>query len=247
LAVQSEFSAESNRPVPSKTSLLAIGPRQVPLVIIPHRRARRYVLRVKRDGSVRVTVPKGGSLAFAMEFVRKNSAWIEKQLEKRSAESERAKAWGEGTAILFRGEQVLLSTRIVNGIKVVRFADHTIPVAPEVNDLRPIIEAYLWALAEKELVARTLQLAGWHQLPVRRILVRNQRSRWGSCSSKQTVSLNWRIIQAPFDVRDYLILHELMHLREMNHSPRFWRLVREAFPECARAEAWLDAHSHLLR
>jgi predicted metal-dependent hydrolase len=221
----------------------------VPLCFVHHRRARRYVLRVKTDGSARVTIPRGGSLAFAMEFVRRNSAWIETQLEKRAAESARSKAWVEGSEILLHGARVVLSSRTNEGMKVIEFGGHTIPLQSEeaVGDLRASVEAYLWALAEKELVSRTMQLAAQHQLPVRRVMVRNQRSRWGSCSSKRTVSLNWRIIQAPFFVRDYLILHELMHLREMNHSPRFWRLVREACPDFAEAEAWLNAHSHLLR
>jgi predicted metal-dependent hydrolase len=182
-----------------------------------------------------------------MEFVRRNSAWIEKQLEKRAAEPVRSRAWVEGTEILLRGEKVVLRVVSFAGLKVIQFDDHTIPLSGEVSDLRTEVEAYLWGLAEKELVARTLQFAGHLKLAVRRVMVRNQRSRWGSCSSKRTVSLNWRIIQAPPFVRDYLILHELMHLREMNHSPRFWQLVQAACPAYREAEAWLDAHSHLLR
>jgi hypothetical protein len=82
---------------------------------------------------------------------------------------------------------------------------------------------------------------------VRRVTVRNQRSRWGSCSRRGTISLNWRILQAPPAVRDYLILHELMHLREMNRSARFWREVERACPDYKQAERWLKHHSALLR
>jgi Protein of unknown function DUF45 len=88
-------------------------------------------------------------------------------------------------------------------------------------DLRPAIERHLWRLAAKELLPRVLEYAALHQLPVRRITVRNQRSRWGSASRRGTISLNWRLIQTPAFVRDYLVLHELMHLRHMNHSARF--------------------------
>jgi hypothetical protein len=80
-----------------------------------------------------------------------------------------------------------------------------------------------------------------------RVVVRNQRTRWGSCSRRGTLSLNWRLVQAPVFVRDYIILHELMHLREMNHSARFWRLVEAACPDYAMAERWLKAHANLLR
>jgi predicted metal-dependent hydrolase len=84
-------------------------------------------------------------------------------------------------------------------------------------------------------------------VPVRRISIRNQRSRWGSCSRRGTISLNWRLIQAPPAVRDYLILHELAHFREMNHSQRFWREVARLCPQFAEAERWLNQHSDLLR
>jgi len=93
-------------------------------------------------------------------------------------------------------------------------------------DLRSAIERHLWRLAAKEMPLRVLEYDAVHQLPVRRITVRNQRSRWGSCSRRGTISLNWRLIQSPPFVRDYIILHELMHLREMNHSIRFWREVK---------------------
>ncbi len=98
-----------------------------------------------------------------------------------------------------------------------------------------------------ELVPRTLELAQQHQLRVTRVTVRNQRSRWGSCSARGTISLNWRLIQTPLFVRDYIILHELMHLREMNHSARYWRCVEEVCPDYRTAEAWLKANHGLLR
>ena len=86
-----------------------------------------------------------------------------------------------------------------------------------------------------------------HGVEVKQVTVRNQRSRWGSCSARGTISLNWRILQAPASVCDYLIIHELMHRREMNHSARFWRHVADACPDYRSAEAWLNKHSHLLR
>jgi predicted metal-dependent hydrolase len=78
------------------------------------------------------------------------------------------------------------------------------------------------------------------------VTVRNQRSRWGSCSRRGTISLNWRLVQAPGFVRDYLVLHELAHLKEMNHSRRFWSEVARLCPDFAEAERWLKQHSTLL-
>jgi predicted metal-dependent hydrolase len=102
-------------------------------------------------------------------------------------------------------------------------------------------------MAGKELPARVAELAAQHGLTVKCVSVRNQRSRWGSCSARGVVSLNWRLVQTPEFVRDYIIVHELMHLREMNHSSRYWKLVYEAFPRTDEAEKWLKRHAGLLR
>jgi predicted metal-dependent hydrolase len=75
-----------------------------------------------------------------------------------------------------------------------------------------------------------------------RITLRDQRSRWGSCSSKGTLSFNWRLVLAPHDVLDYVVVHEICHLVELNHSPRFWRLVAKRRPDYADAKRWLDEH-----
>jgi len=80
----------------------------------------------------------------------------------------------------------------------------------------------------------------------RRIEIRDQRTRWGSCSPRGTLSFNWRLVLAPFDVLDYVVVHELCHLREPNHSPRFWALVAGRRPEWRAARDWLREHGEEL-
>ena len=87
------------------------------------------------------------------------------------------------------------------------------------------VEAHLLRLAKQELPPRCFEFAARHDLSVARVSVRNQRSRWGSCSPRRAIMLNWRLVQMPPDVRDYILWHELMHLRQPNHSIRFWREV----------------------
>ncbi len=116
----------------------------------------------------------------------------------------------------------------------------------EILDLRPSVSNYLRSLAELELPPRAMLLAQQHQLPVRRVTVRDQHSRWGSCSVRGTISLNWRLIQTPQFVSDYIVLHELMHLKEMNHSARFWQLVQEVCPNYETAERWLKVEGRQL-
>jgi predicted metal-dependent hydrolase len=74
---------------------------------------------------------------------------------------------------------------------------------------------------------------------VEHVSVRNQRWRWGSCSRQGRICLNWRLVRMPESVRDYVMIHELMHLRRMDHSPRFWKLVEDACPDFRSARAWL--------
>ena len=119
------------------------------------------------------------------------------------------------------------------------------PDAPA--DLRPLVERRLRALAVAELPSRVHQLAADHGLAVGRVQVRNQRSHWGSCSSGGTIALNWRLVQMPPWVSDYVVLHELMHLREPNHSRGFWYLVARVCPGHQEARAWLKAHQEALR
>jgi predicted metal-dependent hydrolase len=245
--VQLDFLPRWQRQSALKPDTLLIGAARIPLEFVRNPRARRYVLRVPRAGAARVTIPRGGSIAYALEFARDHRAWIAQQLERRRAEAARPKTWLAGTQILFRGESVTLTCEPYGEILLVRFGDQTLTVTGGTIDLRPSLEHYLWALADKLLGPRTLQLAAQNQLNVGRVVVRNQRSRWGSCSPRRTISLNWRLIQTPEWVQDYLIIHELMHLREMNHSPRYWRLVKAAFPDYPKAEAWLNAHVFLLR
>ena len=86
---------------------------------------------------------------------------------------------------------------------------------------------------------RLRELAAAHGLAVNGVSIRNQQTRWGSCSSGGRISLNWRLVQMPDDVRDYVLLHELMHLRVRNHSPRFWREVERVCPDHEESRRWL--------
>jgi predicted metal-dependent hydrolase len=215
--------------------------------LIRNPRARRYVLRLRPDGSARVTVPRGGSATEARRFAERSKEWFERQLQRLDTRPNRPKEWSVGTEILFRGEPVKLEAGVNGESDMIRFGSEIVKAADPAADLRPVIERHLWRLAANELPPRVLEYAALHQLPVRRITVRNQRSRWGSCSRRWTISLNWRLIQTPAFVQDYIFLHELCHLREMNHSVRFWREVRLVCPDYETAERWLKQHASLLR
>jgi predicted metal-dependent hydrolase len=204
-------------------------------------RARRYIIRVRPDGSVRVTVPRGGSRAEAAHFLEQHAGWIARE-RARLGETRRTPAWTDGATLVLRGEPVTIHVVEEAARRVVRYGERTVVVPAGAADLRPFIQADLRLAARQELGIRLQALADAHQLTVAGVTIRNQRSRWGSCSRSGRIALNYRLLQMPPAVRDYVLLHELMHLKQQNHSRRFWRLVEAACPDFRDAERWLKVH-----
>ena len=133
-------------------------------------------------------------------------------------------------------------------IRKVRYGGREIqiPRGEDADDLRPFVEADLRALARQRLGARLHELAAQHRLAVTRVSIRNQQSRWGSCSASGAIALNFRLVQLPPEVCDYVLVHELMHIEEQNHSRKFWRLVAGACPAFRDAERWLKTRGRQL-
>lgn len=199
--------------------------------ITRHRRARRYILRVTATGVVRVTVPRGASIAGGLAFAAGQADWIATEWTRRHARAD----WREGTPVWYRGLQypIVCSPGVVAcGPSVLR-VDETPP------DLRAVFHARWRAEAAAELPDRCVALGRPHALRPLRVHVRNQQSRWGSCSSRAHIALNWRLLQMPADVADYVMLHELVHLEHPDHSARFWRGVAAVCPWWRAAERWL--------
>jgi predicted metal-dependent hydrolase len=146
---------------------------------------------------------------------------------------------------MFRGEMVKLLMDDRGGVRAVCFADRRVLLGDS-SSLREAVEQDLRRVAQAELVPRLRQFAVEHGLDVRRVTIRNQRSRWGSCAHSGHIALNFRLVQMPDHVRDYVLVHELMHMRQQNHSRRFWRLVEAAFPGFREAERWLRANGRSL-
>jgi predicted metal-dependent hydrolase len=211
------------------------------LVFVRHRRARRYILRMLPDGTLRVTVPRWGSQRDARRFVEESREWVARQRAARQAEAAVVRRWCDGATVLVNGEPELL--RVEPHEDGPRFwcGKTRVPVRGPLDpgDLEPHVSHWLRLRARRELPPALLALAGTHGLSVARVSIRDQRSRWGACSRRGSITLNWRLVQVPPAVREYVLLHELMHLRELNHSPRFWRLVAAVCPDYVQARHWL--------
>ena len=201
--------------------------------------ARNYRLSLRRDGVAVATIPARGSVREAERFIEQNREWLERARERQRKRPRAAQVWSIGTALLWRGEFAEIRPALSGDRPSVCLASDVFRVPRLEGDLRPVLEARFIRLAKVELPARAWELAAETRMNVTRVTVRDQRSRWGSCTAAGVISLNWRLILTPVLVRDYIIFHELMHLREMNHSGRFWACVEEVFPAWRQAEAWI--------
>lgn len=234
------WAAPPRSPAGERRTPLVIAGRAFDVTFVRHRRARHYILRVVEDGGLRVTIPRGGSQAEAERFVHARRAWIERERYRRALDEAARGQLGDGSLVLFRGVPTRLNvTPVDDGRLRVTFADEVFTTDAAPARLRTALESYLRALATRELSARLTALAATHGLRVAAVSIRNQRSRWGSCSPSGGISLNWRLIQFPPDVADYVMLHELAHLRHLNHSSRFWKEVERMCPGYRDARAWL--------
>lgn len=209
-------------------------------------RARRYRLTLRRDGTAVATIPSRGSVREAEEFVAQHRDWLERARERQRRRPRAAEVWTVGTRVLWRGELLEIRVAATGEKPQVCVAADVFRVRALEGDLRPTLEAQFARRAKIELPARTWELAALCGADVRQVTIRNQRSRWGSCSASGTISLNWRLVQTPDFVRDYIIYHELMHLREMNHSSRFWARVEEVCPGWREAERWIKRNGALV-
>lgn len=221
---------------------VATGPA---LVFVRSARARSYRLTLRKDGVAVATIPVRGTESEARAFVVQHRDWLDRARARHARRPRPAEIWVVGTTVLWRGE--LTEIRAAGGDRpTVCLAADVFRVPTLVGDLRPVLEKQFTRRARIELPARAWELAAETGAAVKQVTVRNQRSRWGSCSPGGTISLNWRLIQAPEAVRDYIIYHELAHLWEMNHSDRFWARVAQVCPGWREAEHWLKRSGSLL-
>lgn len=208
-----------------------------------HRQARRYTLRIdaaSRD--VVLTIPPRGSLKEARDFAQKHGAWIAARLRCLP----QATPFAHGVEVPLRG----VSHRVVHrpGVRGTVWieqddgGEQRLCVTGEPPHHNRRIGDFLRREAQRDLDAASRRYAKELGVTIKRISVRDQSSRWGSCSNNGVLSFSWRLILAPPFVLRYLAAHEVTHLVELNHSPRFWRLLKRLNPDCERARAWLDAH-----
>ncbi|HTN98577.1 MAG TPA: SprT family zinc-dependent metalloprotease [Nordella sp.] len=226
------------RPKTIEPALLAIDGKSISVAFRRHAKARRLVLRLSRDRSgVIVTLPPRVGRSEALDFAKRSAGWIADRLA-----AEPAKRPVEaGATILLRGEIFRVMPAGSRRGGVVVQGDTLLIAGDEAHIERRLVD-WLKAEARRDLVLASEAYALAMGVNFHRVTVRDQKSRWGSCSSDGTLSYSWRLVLAPPFVLDYVAAHEVAHLKHMNHGRQFWRLVLTHCSHAARAKTWLRQH-----
>jgi predicted metal-dependent hydrolase len=210
---------------------------------ITHPRSRTIKIRVEPPGKIVVVTPKRFPADKVRSFVQKSEPWIKQQLAKIQA----ATQFGEtaNTVAIF-GKQYTKQAQLVIkepiGITIKGDGLFINPIQLTEVSISNEIKRFLKSTAEKYIVPRTKQLAAKMGVNYGNITLRQQKTRWGSCSSTGNLNFNWRLVHCPPEVIDYVIIHELAHRTHMNHSQKFWQLVARFDPEYRIHTGWLKRH-----
>ncbi|RIK96591.1 MAG: metal-dependent hydrolase [Proteobacteria bacterium] len=231
---------------PSEPRALAItfGSQIYSIRLRRHRRARRYTLRIHpSEREAILTMPPRGTLHEAREFAERHGAWIAARLGRLP----KAAPFAPGVVVPLRGVTHRIVHRAGRGTVWTETRDsgeRILCVAGGIEHIDRRLHDFLKREARRHLTKASHAYAEMLGVKITRITIRDQSSRWGSCTSAGSLSFSWRLILAPPYVLDYLAAHEVAHLVEMNHSPRFWRVVARICPQMERAKAWIDTYGN---
>ncbi|WPX97148.1 M48 family metallopeptidase [Candidatus Bandiella euplotis] len=205
-------------------------------------RVRRISVCVDHKGGVELIIPYGAPKTKAYEFLLQKERWIREKLTKINL----AKFEDLPEAIFLLGKSHRIKYIDLGNNFDVLIKDGLITVHSPKDNAANVLRHYLqqYALISIKEIAETL--AKEHYFKYAKISVKELKSRWGSCSSIGNLAFNWRIIFAPQQILHYLVTHELCHLKEMNHSNKFWTLVEKIHPEYKASVRWLKTHGHEL-
>jgi predicted metal-dependent hydrolase len=209
--------------------------------VVRSARARRVSVRVDRTtGAVRVTIPARAALAEVERALVRHERWIGARLAEAAAV--RAIVDARGDQVTVWGEELRLVREVGRSRVTCRDGVLHVPAA----DGDAALERWMRARARERLVPLTHDAAAALNRTVARVAIGDARSRWGSCSTRRTITYSWRLVLAPAWVAEAIVWHEACHLVEMNHSPAFWALLRRHEPRTDEARAWLRLHGATL-
>lgn len=213
-------------------------------------RARKTIgLKITANGLV-VHAPKRISATQLQQVLLEKSGWIQQKLALREANQVAPMQWQDGEPLLFMGQDIVLTLQHHAANKAVTLQGNQLLVrSPQIDQPALVARKVLQWYAQQALpdfTRRVELIAAQMGEKVSAVGLSNAKSRWGSCNSRKQIRLNWRLIQAPPHVIQYVVCHEMAHLKEMNHSARFYVVQESLFPNHVQAEKELKALSSIL-
>lgn len=218
--------------------------------IIKSKRRKTMALKVDSKG-VAAHIPANLPIITVDAFIQQKTSWIKKKLAQQAQRRVPEKQFEEGESFLLLGENYSLHLHQTNEKPSVKKTTSTIEFYGRLSKLsksaiRAAIIDWYQKQADNYLTARTQWLSDVTDLQPTSIMVKSYKARWGSCSSSGDINFNWQLVQAPQDIIDYVIIHELCHLTHHNHSPAFWGLVKHFISDFKLRRQWLKDHGHSL-
>jgi predicted metal-dependent hydrolase len=208
-----------------------------------HPRSKSIKIRIEPSGEVIVTTPRFTPKWSINAVVKKSDNWIQRQLLK----IKQQKNFGETTHTIrlfgkIYRKKIQLQTNQPIGAKIIEDELSINPIENNPEKISNEINRFLKSTAQRYVLPRAKQLATKMKIKFNRISLRQQKTRWGSCSNQGNLNFNWRLVHCPAKVIDYVIIHELAHRQHMNHSSAFWNLVKKYDPEYLKHRGWLKRH-----
>lgn len=213
---------------------------------VEHRQRRSFEIRVKPPGTVSVVAPKGAKEAYVVKLVESKAKWIVRKLsEIKEMESRRCKRdYKDGETFMYLGADCQLQVVRDRSVAkpIVKLSQGRLRVETGLSDkeyLRAVLESWYRQKAAENIKGRVGHFSKLIGVEPNVIRIKEQKKRWGSCSSRGSLNFNWRCVMAPMEVIDYIVVHELCHLVHMNHSSEYWALVGRIMPDYQRRREWL--------
>lgn len=238
---------------------IKLGHRIVPYSIRESKRARYVNFRIDAENGLQVILPAGARVHNLEDLLRQRQSWILRHLRRaeKAQEQKGSRQFVSGEKLPFLGEDyeldIILTARakqtsVARQAKFIRVRLRSgLSPDAQAKEVRRALEGWYRQQAQEYIPRRAAELAQAYGFQYKQLTIRGQRTRWGSCSSGGGLNFNWRLMMTPTAAIDYVIIHELCHLRELNHSAAFWALVEQYCPNYKYWVRWLKQNSARLR
>lgn len=202
---------------------------------------------VERDRSVIVRVPKGFSKEKIECIIQSKESWINNKInhEQKYPIIVEPKEFISGETLMYLGKNYQLSV-VDENFDGVKFKQRFLISKSNQKDANKWMKNWYWEQAQVKIEPKVIMYAQQLGVNYREVKISDMRYRWGSCTPTNNIIFNWRLIKAPLYVIDYLVVHELTHLIETNHTPEFWNIVSIQIPQYEKAKKWLIKNGYLL-